>query len=80
MRTTGLEPVSLPGSTDTPAALATSKSATFLTCDSSTRLDTSPTPPIAFPSSTRRCWPVAVVTISLSTMTAASVVKFTSFV
>jgi hypothetical protein len=63
-RITGGDPVLFPGSTVMPGDLATSRSLMLLTEVCSTRLFTSPRVATVFPSSTRRCMPVAVVTTS----------------
>ena len=74
-RTVGAPPRVDPGSTTTPGALAVSMSAELEISLSSTFLPTSPSVASAFPSSTLRCWPVAVVTTSSSCATAMSSAK-----
>jgi hypothetical protein len=59
-------PVVFPGRIVTPGALATRRSVAEVMGVSSTRLLMFPSVAILLPSSTRRCWPVAVVTTSWS--------------
>ena len=75
MRTLGAEPVMLPGSTTTPGALATMRSERLVTGACSTFRLMSPRVWTELPSSTLRCWPVAVVTTSVSLTTACAIVK-----
>ena len=75
IRICGGAPVLLPGTTDMLEILPTNSSDIVVIDVCSTRALTSPSVAMVLPSSTFRCWPVAVVTTSCSLTTAISSVK-----